>query len=509
MAEPTAPGGGTRRRSLGARIAAILIGLLAVAGITVAAPAPAATAAAWNGNAWQHAYGRYVTYTNGETIWRGSEWVDGKQVYCLEPRWHSAEEGDSVSYGMWSAGTFAAEGDSNSVTVVSAGQAQAINWLVATHGQVPDDQNALNVASAIRTFLHAGNGNGDAPGTNLYRNALPYLQALQSYVPPAAPASVQTVAMELSAEPTNDYLGRLRIVSTPLTTIPATITLTNGVFAANGSTALTLPSVSAGLELAIRGVPPADDGVAYTVSASLVGNGVVATGAYPDSLLIATHDARHQEQVMPQPPAQYAVALAGSVADARPRVSGFFPVVATVAAADVVDAGEAFRDAVTIAVGTSGGLEHEWPRDPETGAYAAVAVDCTVFGPFEAAPAEQPEPPPGAPVATTFRVVTGDEGPDTVYEGVSETPLELPGHYSTVCRIDAAAQPESSAVAADYVYADAFGQAAETVRVPEPPMPELAATGAADPLPRVLGAAAALLLGAICLGFFRARRRAA
>ena len=103
---------------------------------------------------------------------------------------------------------------------MSGAKAQAINWLVATYGQIPDDQNALNVASAIRTFLHEADGNGDAPGTNLYRNAQPYLDLLRGYVPPASPAASQLVGLAIETDPTNAALGRLTLTSVPIATIP-------------------------------------------------------------------------------------------------------------------------------------------------------------------------------------------------------------------------------------------------------------------------------------------------
>ena len=485
---------------------AAVIGIVAGLALAVGGIASSASAGTpWSGQPWQHAYGRYVTYTNGETIWRGSEWIDGMQVYCLEPRWHSAGAGDS--YAIWeaAAGTFWAEGDSASGTLVTAAQAQAINWLVATYGQIPDDQNAVNVASAIRTFLHEADGNGDAPGTNLYRNALPYLEALRSYVPPAAPAPAQSVTMTLTADPVNHYLGALRLDAVPLTTIPVTITLTNGVFAVDGSAAITLPSAAAGLELPVRGVPPTSDGEPYRIEAELVGSGTVTTGAYPGSLRMVTHDWNHQEQVAPQPVAEYAVALAGSVEDAMPRESGFFPTVTTAVLTDTVTVGTPFRDTIRLAVGASeDGVMNDWPRDPATGDYRPVAVGCTVYGPLASTPEERAETPPDAPVASSFTVLTGADGPDATYEGASDEPLTADGAYTTVCRIASDEQPESgSAVAAGYVYTDAYGQAAETVIVP----PELAETGpGANPF-RMAAAAGSLGAAGLLLGLLAAVRR--
>jgi len=496
----------TRRGLIAAAVGAVAGFALAIGGATSGAMA----GIPWSGQAWQHAYGRYVTYTNGETIWRGSEWIDGMQVYCLEPRWHSPEAGDS--YAVWDAapGTFWAEGDSNSGTIVTAAQAQAVNWLVAAYGQIPDDQNALNVASAIRTFLHEADGNGDAPGTNLYRNALPYLEALRSYAAPPAPASQQTVAMTLRADPTDHYLGSLRLDTVPLTTIPVTIALTNGIFAENGSTTITLPAVSAGLELPIRGIPPTSDGEPYRIRAALVGSGVITTGSYPETLRMVTHDWNHQEQVEPQPVAQYPVTLSGSAEDAMPRTSGFFPTVETLVPTGTVSAGEPFRDTVRVSAGTSpDGVRNEWPRDPATGDYASVTVDCLVYGPLASQPEELDEAPPGTPIASSFTVVTGTEGPDATYETSSAEALAVSGTYTAVCRIAADEQPEPNAVAAGYVYTDRYGQATETVNVPAPEgveVPaELAETGLTIEPPLMLAAAGALV--AAGLAFASIRRR--
>jgi len=459
--------------------------LLAGLGLALIGHIAAASAAAWDGTSWAHAYGRYVTYTSGEVIWRGSEWIDGMQAYCLEPRWHSPDAGDSVTTSLWQPGTFYAEGDSNSGTVVSGAQAQAINWLVATHGQVADDQNALNIASAIRTYLHESNGNGDAPDTNLYRNAQAYLDLLRGYVAPAT-ATTQPVGLAIATDPGDPSLGTLTITAVPIAGAPLTVTLSNGVFAANGATTMTLPTASAGLELPIQGVPPAHDGEPYRISAEALGNASVTTPAYPDTLLIATHDAVHQEMVLPQPPVTVGVALQGAVEDAEPRPSGFFPVVATEAVPAAL--GEPLQDTVTVAPGEDEhGTVVGWPRDADTGGYLPVVVDCTVYGPFEQPPARTPEVPADAPIATAFTVTTGDEGPDDHYAGVSESALAEPGYYSTVCAIDAARQPETSAVAAGYAFHDDFGQPAETVHVAPAPAPAIAlAETGIQALPSVL-----------------------
>ncbi len=500
-------------------LAALTAALGAGVGVALAGAAPSASAAPWDGTQWAHAYGRYVTYTDGETIWRGSEWIDGMQAYCLEPRWHSPDAGDSATIGTWQPGTFYAEGSSAAGVTVTAAQAQAINWLVATHGQLPDDQNSLNVASAIRTFLHAADGNGDAPGTNLYRNAQPYLDLLRGYVPPAGPAATQEVGLALSTDPSDAYRGTLTVTSAPITTVPVTITLTNAVFASDGAASLTLPSLSPGVAFPILGTPPAADGAPYRVGAALVGNGTLAAEAYPDTLLMATHDAVHQELVLPQPPATVAVALQGGVEDAAPRPSGFFPTVTTLVDAATVSRGEPLRDTVRVATGTSeDGLQHAWPRDPMSGGYRPVVVDCAVYGPFATPPARQASVPTDAPLATTFTVTTGAEGPDAGYGGVSTAALADAGYYSTVCTIDAAAQPMPSAVSAGYRFSDDFGQATETVHVPMPPAPAqplpappapamLAATGPSGlPLVTLLLALAAITIGLLLLAMGIARR---
>ena len=427
-------------RALVARtaVAALMAGAIAT-GIVTTGPAQPAVAGTYGPGQWVSGF------FHGAYIESGT----GSLLYCLE-----IDRAEPIGVGPVASST-------GQVPGLTAAKSAGINWLVSTHGQTSDDYTARSVQEALWLVL----GTYPGSGTPLAQQLAAQVNA---YVLPAA-GSPGSISMAMVVDQHNNYDGHLNISSLSHAGATGTIALTNGIFLATDSATIT-GSFNAGDSFAVRGVPPTP-GQPYKITAATVAPGLSApiTAGYGPEVGILTYPGNYQHLVTAGPPAPTVAYINGSAFDPTDRSSAFYPELSTTVATTRVSPGDYFQDVVTFSLGANDdGIVNEWPR-LVNGSYHPVVAQCTVFGPLTQHPAQSATPPAGTPVATSFTVTTSTaDGPTVGYPVQSDDPLTAAGFYTAVCSIDIDDQsPFTQALmAADYVYADDFGQVAETAWVP-------------------------------------------
>lgn len=408
--------------SLAGRVAAALTLLvLLLSGLTFF-PAPPAQAATLG-----------VGYGN-ESLWLGSFSSHGRQAYCMDldalPPWGNTQHPelkttlDSLTstelarlnyvMGRW--------GESQDPSVTAA--VQMYVWDVADHGNYADRGGDAHFI----TRVPAG-----AQGT-----VLANLGAMRDA---AAANAVANPSVSLSISMSDQYQGQLTVSTNPASAT-GTVTLTNATFA-NGSATATL---GAGTHQVV-GTPPEsapDYQIAAAMQAPAIGYGAGVDLFYTPG----------EQRILAA--ASFEPLSATAKSPVIPL--DFQPVIETVVSAKFVQAGDVFTDKLAVSV-----TKHSWIK--VNGNPVPVLAEGTLYGPFDAQPAEANAPPQGAPVLGTETLTLTHPG-NYVSPGTLTAPES--GFYTWVWKIDKQQQGGNAKYLTDS-FTDRFGRVAETSITPFQP----------------------------------------
>ena len=403
------------------RVLAILATLLVLLGglLLPSPPAQAATLGVGYGN---------------ESLWLGSFSSHGRQAYCMDlmalPPYGTTEHPELKT----------------TLDSLSDTQLARLNYVLAVWGETSDP----NIAAAVQLYVWdvADHGNyantgGDAHyitrvPANQQATVLSYLATMRGE---AAQNAVPNPQVAVSISMSDQYAGQLTVTTHPAS-LTGQVTLTNATFA-NGSSTATLSSGTH----AITGVPP-ESAPSYKVTANMRAS-AVKYGAGVDLfytpgeqriLGAASFDALTAQASTPDIPLD------------------FQPVIATNVASKYVQAGDPMVDGLTVSV-----TKHSWIK--VNGNPVPVLAEGTLYGPFDAQPAEANAPPAGAPVAGVEQLTLTGPGsyrsPGTILAPES-------GFYTWVWRIDKQQQGDNARYVTES-FTDRFGQVVETAVVPFQP----------------------------------------
>ena len=392
----------------------------------------------------------------------GSYMVGSSVVYCLRP--DEPRPLGTTSFAGYQQWPGSASGGSMSATANAR-----VSWAIATYGQTTND----NWASAVTMYVwsmadptvYNGNGmSGDvwyiprvpASQRNAVLANLATIRANQGSIIAGATGS-GTGLLVFDVDESNNYLGTVTVSSLSPSTATGTLTLTNGIFLATGTSSLS--GATAGMTLDVQGVPPTDDGEPYKISG--VGNFTAGGGWRGEVGVYTTPGA----QPLAGPGRRAVSNFQVEGTDPADRSTVFQPALTTEVASKFIEPRQPFDDVVTFTtVPAADGLNNPWYEFAD-GRYVRVTAQGTVYGPFLQQPIEADEVPVGAPVAGTATITTTQtDGPTTPYT-VTTTELAIePGFYAWVWEI---AYDEQSALTQSFIpdaysFVDRFGQVAET-----------------------------------------------
>ncbi|MBL3691079.1 hypothetical protein D3228_14515 [Leucobacter luti] len=246
--------------------------------------------------------------------------------------------------------------------------------------------------------------------------------------------AVTDPSVSLSIAMGDQYQGTLTVGTNPASAT-GTVTLTNATFP-DGSASATL---GAGTQ-EIVGTPPAttpDYQITATMQAPAVGYGAGVDLFYTPG----------EQRILGSASFEPLSAIAKS-----PVIPlDFQPVIETAVSAKFVQAGDPFLDDLNVSV-----TKHSWIS--VNGAPVEVVAEGTLYGPFDAQPAEANAPPQGAPVLGTESLALTRPGSYT-----SPGTLTAPesGFYTWVWKIDRDAQGGNAKYLTDS-FTDKFGRVTET-----------------------------------------------
>ena len=394
----------------------------------------------------------------------GAYTVPGGNAYCLNPGLPPATAA-TTDAGIVS--SFTSSGPTAGRNVVGLGAAvlARVNYLVTTYGQTGDRDVAAAVAMAVATTANpAAYAAHTAPwGDDFYVHYMPAadfarVKALaarfRAEAATVTPGVGGSATMSLAIHADNSS-GALDVTALAPASAAATITLTNGVFDATGTSTFS-GTVTAGASLPIRSVAPAGS-THYRLSAhaDFAGGGGVAGVVH-----LWTTPGR---QALATPGGSVPSTFAAEARDALDRSALFAPVVATQVSTPTLARGQRSVDTVTFAAASfvdpvSGAkVQNPWPST--TAGPVAVTASGILYGPSAQPIAASAAPPPGTPVAARA-TVTGGPGP---HPATADTPAAAGGYYSWVWTIQAAEQDAETRalLPPDYRFSDGFGVAAE------------------------------------------------
>ncbi len=404
-----------------ARAAALLtILLMLISGLFFSAPpAQAATLGVGYGN---------------EDLWLGSFSSHGRQAYCMDL--------DALPpYGTTQHPELKTTLDSLSDTDLAR-----LNYVMGRWGESQDP----NVTAAVQMYVwdvadhgnYAGRG-GDAhfitrAPAGAQGTVLANLAAMRDA---AAANAVANPSVSLSISMSDQYNGQLTVSTNPASAT-GTVTLTNATFA-NGSSTATL---GAGTHQ-IVGTPP-ESAPDYQITAAMQAP-AIGYGAGVD-LFYTPGEQRILAAASFEP--------LSATAQSPVIPLDFQPVIETVVSAKFVQAGDVFTDKLAVSV-----TKHSWIK--VNGNPVPVLAEGTLYGPFDAQPAEANAPPQGAPVLGTETLTLTKPG-DYVSPGTLTAPES--GFYTWVWKIDKQQQGENAKYLTDS-FTDKFGRIAETSITPFQP----------------------------------------
>jgi hypothetical protein len=370
---------------------------------------------------------------------------DGTRVYCID----SGREWPS---GTTDAGTIVGSFPTSSGTWLDETTIRKLNYALLTWGQTADPTNAAAVSAYVyaytSNFAHT-HGTGYGAGLH-YINGNAAVKAAYDVVWNESETRFAGAGSP-SAGVTVELTGRDGLVTVVVSPAQArgTLRLDGAVVAGTSSRQTT---VTNGSVVPISAIA-ADSATTVTVAAEASFS--IDLGAGPSVVLYSSGS--QQRTIRGAFPARTDVAAR----DEATATLRFSPIVQTRVAARFVDPGQAFVDGVTasVAPGSAG-----W-RTRADGTYVPVTAVGTLYGPFSAAPPVAAEAPASAPVVGTESIVLTGPGD---YSSSGSLRARVPGFYTWVWRIDAAAQPADTVASlpAGYSFVDEFGLVAESHVVP-------------------------------------------
>lgn len=252
----------------------------------------------------------------------------------------------------------------------------------------------------------------------------------------------------------NEYDGQVVVATSPASAT-GTLTLAGATLA--GSPANTTP-VGNGSVIPIHGAPLDSEGK-YSVTANATFSSYVGSGHGGAIMVYSTGSAQRLGGPGPVLPTSINFNASTYVSDPIPLE--FAPRVGTRVASKFIEAGQPFCDVVTF------GEDADFApwRRTVSGNYVPITARATVYGPFDAQPAEGATVPDGAPVAGTAALTTTPAaGPTVPYTACTTEVAATSGFHTWVWTISAADQTPfvQGFIPVGYEYADAFGQVEET-----------------------------------------------
>ena len=451
-AEARADSGGSRIAHIRRAATAALIGLLSISLVLTGTGMDSDPAAA-------AAYGPSYDNGNGHI---GAYRVGSTNVYCLRPEESRPTGATSFAgYQTWPGG---ASGPAMSATANAR-----VSWAIATYGQSSDRNWTSAVAMYVWSLAdpteynsHGMSGDswyiGRVPSAqrNTVRANLATIRANDDAIVAGSTGS-GTGRLVFAVDEGNNYLGTVTVDSLSPSTATGTLTLTNGIFLANGSNSIS--GATAGMTLDIQGVPPTEDGEPYKISG--VGDFTAGGGWRGEVAVYTTPGA--QPLGGPGRPAVNNFQIAGI--DPADRATVFQPALTTQVASKFIEPGQPFDDVVTFTtVPAADGLNNPWYQRL-SGNYEQIVAFGTVYGPFLEQPVEADDVPAGAPIAGTATVTTSlVDGPTVPYTVTTAELAVEPGFYTWVWEINYDDQPARTQlyIPDAYSFVDRFGQVAET-----------------------------------------------
>lgn len=402
------------------RIAAVLTALLLLfSGLLFPSPAQAATLGTGYGD---------------ENLFIGAFSSHGRQTYCM----------DLGAVGPW--GTTEPPELQTTLDALSDTQLARLNYVMGRWGESRDP----NITSAVAMFVwdvadydvywDKGGDSGliSRVPANQQATVLAHLDSMRDA---ASTNAVENPSVSLSIAMTDQYHGSLTIAANPASAT-GTVSLSNATFEGGRSSA----TLGAGTH-PIIGAPAAGAAeyqVSATISADTIGYGAGVDLFYtPGSQRLLA-----------------AASFAPLTATAKSPVIplDFQPVIETQVSSKFVQAGTPFTDQLAVTV-----TKHSWIT--VNGSPVPVLAEGTLYGPFDAQPAEAKAPPAGAPVLGTESLTLTHPG-TYVSPGALVAPAS--GFYTWVWSIDKQKQGEN----AKYLtgsFTDRFGRVTETSVAPFQP----------------------------------------
>jgi len=449
---PTRPPRLKRSMRIGTIAASLLIG-----GSIVIAPAVSSAVTIQPMAVIGHGYQQIV---DGKLAPLGSYQQDGVFLYC----------GEMHKIGPWT-GTHKV--GNQAWPGVSADDNARVSMVVETFGQrvVAATRENQNMHAAVQLYVwdkidHAdfvkdGGERGivaqRAPADQ-HADILAKLQTIRNAAKDltARPAVASGKIVPIT-DPATKQITKVRVEGLSPADATGTLTLDGAVFADTGTKTIT--GVVNGQTLDVRQMLP-DDAADYTVKVS--GDFFIKDKtAYQGQIGYWESGTDEQKTVGPGPKAPTRFAL-----NAQQQVSSIFsPVAGTQVASTYVKKGQQFQDQWKFGVASG---SQPW-RQLADGSYLPVTAKGTLYGPFQARPAEAEQPPANAPVASHATVTTDPKtGPTGEYTATGDETAKEGGYYTWVVGIDQADQSERTAknIPAGYAWNDRFGQVAETHIVP-------------------------------------------
>lgn len=451
-AEARADSGGSRIVRIRRAVTAALIGLLSISLVLTGTGMDSDPAAA-------AAYGPSYDNGNGHI---GAYRVGSTNVYCLRPEESRPTGATSFAgYQTWPGG---ASGPAMSATANAR-----VSWAIATYGQSSDRNWTSAVAMYVWSLAdpteynsHGMSGDswyiGRVPSAqrNTVRANLATIRANDDTIVAGSTGS-GTGSLDFSVDENNNYLGTVTVVGLNPSTATGTLTLTNGIFLANGTNLLA--GATAGMTLDVQGVPPTDDGEPYKISG--VGDFTAGGGWRGEVAVYTTSGA--QPLGGPGRPSVNNFQILGL--DPADRSTVFQPALTTEVASKFIEPGQPFDDVVTFTtVAAADGLNNPWYQRL-SGNYEQIVAFGTVYGPFLQQPVEADAVPAGAPIAGTATVTTSlTDGPTVPYTVTTAELAVESGFYTWVWEINYDDQPARTQlyIPDAYSFVDRFGQVAET-----------------------------------------------
>ncbi|WP_053382635.1 LPXTG cell wall anchor domain-containing protein [Leucobacter celer] len=374
-----------------------------------------------------------IGYGN-EDLWLGSFSAHGRQAYCMDldavPPWGNTQHPELKT----------------TLDSLTSTELARLNYVMGRWGESQDP----NVTAAVQMYVwdvadhgnYAGRG-GDAHFITRVPAAAQgtVLANLNGMRDAAAANAVENPSVSLSISMSDQYQGQVTVSTNPASAT-GTVTLTNATFA-NGSATATL---GAGTHQ-IVGTPPVsapDYQITAAMQAPAIGYGAGVDLFYTPG----------EQRILAA--ASFEPLSATAKSPVIPL--DFQPVIETVVSAKFVQAGDVFTDKLAVSV-----TKHSWIK--VNGNPVPVLAEGTLYGPFDAQPAEANAPPQGAPVLGTETLTLTHPG-SYVSPGTLTAPES--GFYTWVWKIDKQQQGGNAKYLTDS-FTDRFGRVAETSITPFQP----------------------------------------